>query len=138
MDFASLAAVASLDAGKAVGALGLLLDSALKGAVLIGAAAVAAYLLRARSAAARHAAWTAAVVGHLILPALTLVAPTWQLALLPAPPWSQTAPAAARSISNIAQQQRQTAPGQPTSNGSVSTTETPTAATYISAAARER
>lgn len=132
MDFASLAAVASLDAGKAVGALGLLLDSALKGAVLIGAAAIAAYLLRARSAAARHAAWTAAVVGHLILPALTLVAPAWQLALLPTPPWSQAAPPAqATQLSNIAQQQGQTARNEPTSTGSVSSTVTPTGSATI-------
>jgi len=130
MSFASLAAVGSFDSGQVVGALGLLLDSALKGAVLIGAAALAAYLLRTRSAAARHAAWTAAVVGHLILPALTLVTPSWQLGFLPAPPWSQVAaPAAAKSLGNIAQQQGQTARSEPTSNRSVSTSAPTVAAT---------
>ncbi|MDQ3082116.1 MAG: hypothetical protein M3R07_07860 [Gemmatimonadota bacterium] len=45
-------------------ALGLLIDTALKGSLLILAAAIAAYLLRNRSASARHAAWTAAVRGE--------------------------------------------------------------------------
>ena len=71
-------------------ALGLLLDAALKGTILIAAAALAAYLLRSHSAAARHAAWTAAVVGHLALPAVTLLVPAWRLPFLPAPPWLQS------------------------------------------------
>lgn len=71
--------------------LGLLIDSALKGVLLVGAAAIAAYFLRHRSAAARHAAWTAAVVGHLALPAITLLAPAWRLPFLPAPPWLASA-----------------------------------------------
>ncbi|MFN2602780.1 MAG: M56 family metallopeptidase [Gemmatimonadaceae bacterium] len=71
-------------------ALGLLLDAALKGTILIAAAALAAYLLRSHSAAARHAAWTAAVVGHLALPAVTLLAPAWRLPFLPAPPWLES------------------------------------------------
>jgi len=71
-------------------ALGLLLDAALKGTILIAAAALAAYLLRSHSAAARHAAWTAAVVGHLALPAVTLLVPAWRLPFLPAPPWLES------------------------------------------------
>src|SRR5688572_22741697 len=84
---ASLAAVLPIDTSGLVNFLGLLLDSALKGSLLVAAAAIAAYLLRGRSAAARHAAWTAAVVGHLALPAITLLAPAWRLPFLPAPPW---------------------------------------------------
>src|SRR5687768_14771724 len=84
---ASLAAVLPIDTSELVNFLGLLLDSALKGSLLVAAAAIAAYLLRGRSAAARHAAWTAAVVGHLALPAITLLAPAWRLPFLPAPPW---------------------------------------------------
>lgn len=77
----------SLRANDLIGTVGLLLDSALKGTLLVGAAALAAYLLRNRSAAARHAAWTAAVIGHLALPAITLLAPAWRLPFLPPPPW---------------------------------------------------
>ena len=69
----------------------LLLDAALKGAVLVGAAALAAYLLRHRSAAARHAIWTAAMAGHLALPVLALVAPEWRIPLVAAPAWMAAA-----------------------------------------------
>ena len=65
----------------------LLVDAALKGAILVGVAALAAYLLRHRSAAARHAVWTAAMAGHLALPVLALVAPEWRIPLVAAPAW---------------------------------------------------
>ena len=65
----------------------ILADTALKGLVLIAAAAIAAYALRKKSAAARHAVWTAAVLGHLALPILTLLVPQWRIPLLPAPAW---------------------------------------------------
>lgn len=68
----------------------LLLDTALKGSILIVAAAGVAYLLRGRSAAARHAAWTAAVIGHLAIPAFALILPQWKLPLLTAPAWLDT------------------------------------------------
>src|SRR6476619_5305428 len=80
----------SLGVSDLINIFGLLLDSALKGILLVAAAAIAAYLLRTRFAAARHAAWTAAVVGHLALPAVTLLAPAWRLPFLPAPPWLAT------------------------------------------------
>ncbi|HVD60232.1 MAG TPA: M56 family metallopeptidase [Gemmatimonadaceae bacterium] len=92
MIVAPLLRVASLHASDLIDTLGLLLDSALKGVLLVGAAAIAAHFLRNRSAAARHAAWTAAVIGHLALPAITLLAPAWRLPFLPTPPW--LAPAA--------------------------------------------
>jgi beta-lactamase regulating signal transducer with metallopeptidase domain len=76
-----------MKASDLINVFGLLVDSALKGIFLVAAAAIAAYLLRNRSAAARHAAWTAAVIGHLALPAITLLAPAWRLPFLPAPPW---------------------------------------------------
>src|SRR5215211_7392291 len=90
MPISSLAAALPFDTAELINLLGLLLDSALKGVLLVAAAAIAAYALRNRSAAARHAAWTAAVVGHLALPAITLLAPAWRLPFLPAPPWLNT------------------------------------------------
>jgi beta-lactamase regulating signal transducer with metallopeptidase domain len=80
---------------------GLLVDTALKGSLLIAAAAIVVHLLKNRSAAARHAAWTAAVIGHLALPALTLMMPQWRLPFLPAPPWLDT-PAAAAVVQTTA------------------------------------
>ena len=71
----------------------LLLDTALKGSILIAAAAIVVYFLRGKSAAARHAAWTAAVVGHLALPVFALLLPQWSVPVLPAPSWLSEKPA---------------------------------------------
>ena len=75
--------------------MNLLIDTALKGSLLIAVAAAASYLLRGRSAAARHLAWTAAVIGHLALPALSVMMPEWRLPILPSPSWMEQ-PAAAK------------------------------------------
>jgi beta-lactamase regulating signal transducer with metallopeptidase domain len=69
------------------GAVPVLLDAAVKGAVLVLLAAAAAYVLRKRSAASRHAVWTAAVIGHLTILALMLIMPAWTIPVLPAAPW---------------------------------------------------
>ena len=74
-------------------ALPVLFDAALKGALLVVIAAIAAYLLRNRSAASRHAVWSAAVIGHLMIPALVLILPAWRLPVLPAAEWMQSSPA---------------------------------------------
>jgi beta-lactamase regulating signal transducer with metallopeptidase domain len=80
----------ALEGGSLPFVFGLLFDTALKGLVLIAVAAIAVYVLRKKSAAARHAAWTAAVIGHLALPVLTLLVPQWRIPLFPAPPWLET------------------------------------------------
>lgn len=79
--------LSSIRDGSLTPVFGLLIDTALKGSFLILAAAIVVYFLRGRSAAARHAAWSAAVVGHLALPILTLLVPQWRIPILPAPPW---------------------------------------------------
>src|SRR3954466_7593927 len=74
--------------GALISVFGMLVDTALKGSLLIAAALIASYLLRARSASARHAAWSSAVIGHLALPILALLVPQWRVPILPAPPWT--------------------------------------------------
>jgi beta-lactamase regulating signal transducer with metallopeptidase domain len=69
------------------GALPIFIDAALKGALLVGVAALGAYALRKRSAASRHAVWTAAVIGHLAIPVLIFILPAWTMPVLPAAPW---------------------------------------------------
>src|SRR6476660_544044 len=90
---------------SAQGALPILIDAALKGAILVAIAAGAAYLLRNRSAASRHAAWTAAVIGHLAIPALVVLLPAWRMPLFPAASWMQAeavAPATPASPASVA------------------------------------
>ncbi len=71
----------------------ILIDAALKGAILFVIAGVGAYLLRNRSAASRHAVWTAAVVGHLAIPVFAVLLPEWRIPLLPQAAWMRVAPA---------------------------------------------
>jgi beta-lactamase regulating signal transducer with metallopeptidase domain len=65
----------------------ILLDTALKGAVLVALSAVMVACLRGRAAAIRHVVWTAAVAAHLALPALTVIVPALYRPMLPAPVW---------------------------------------------------
>jgi len=107
----------------------ILFDTALKGAVLVAITALAAYLLRNRSAASRHALWTAAVLGHLSIPVLSLVVPEWRVPLVPAAAWMQPATGSGAVA-------RSTAEG-PAAQGSASSAslESPTAAAGSSAPA---
>src|SRR4051812_45475170 len=70
-------------------ALPILFHAASKGSLLVLLAALAAFGLRKRSAASRHAVWTAAVMGHLAIPALVFILPAWKMPLLPAASWMQ-------------------------------------------------
>ena len=83
--------------------LPVFIDAALKGALLVLIAAIAAYLLRNRSAASRHAVWTSAVVGHLTIPVLALLLPAWTMPLLPAASWMQSEPAVSTASVSPAQ-----------------------------------
>jgi beta-lactamase regulating signal transducer with metallopeptidase domain len=57
----------------------LLMDSAIKGTVLLALAAVAALLLRRDSAATRHLVWMMAIIALLIVPALSATLPQWRV-----------------------------------------------------------
>jgi beta-lactamase regulating signal transducer with metallopeptidase domain/HEAT repeat protein len=69
--------------------------NAVKVTLLLLLTGVAAFVLRKRSAAARHALWCAALVGALLLPVLTLAVPEWKLPVLPA---TRPAPVAAPAV----------------------------------------
>lgn len=57
----------------------LLLDSAIKGTVLLSLAAFAALMLRRDSAATRHLVWMLAIVALLIVPVLSATLPQWRV-----------------------------------------------------------
>jgi beta-lactamase regulating signal transducer with metallopeptidase domain len=66
----------------------VLLEAALKGAAIFVIVALLSPLLRRRSAAVRHAAWCFAVSAQLVLPMLTVMAPSWRVPLVAAPHWT--------------------------------------------------
>jgi HEAT repeat protein/beta-lactamase regulating signal transducer with metallopeptidase domain len=57
-------------------------DAIAKASLIFAAAAVLSLLLRRRSAAARHMIWTLALGSVLVLPALSLLLPRWQVPLV--------------------------------------------------------
>jgi beta-lactamase regulating signal transducer with metallopeptidase domain len=68
-----------------------------KATLLFAAAGIASAALRRSSAAARHLAWTLAVVGVLALPVLSVVTPGWTLPMVPARADAMTLPAVVAS-----------------------------------------
>ena len=57
----------------------LLVDSAVKGTVLLALAAVVALILRRDSAATRHLVWLLAIVAMLLVPVLSAMLPQWRV-----------------------------------------------------------
>src|SRR3954464_10770620 len=62
-------------------------DAVAKATIVFLTAGLASFLLRGRSAAMRHMVWTLALVGVLVLPALSIALPRWQ------PDWVTIEPA---------------------------------------------
>lgn len=74
---------ASAFSGQAGSALTMLLDASAKGALLLLAAGTLTALLSRRSAAHRHAVWVAAMLGLLLLPVVSALAPGRPWRVLP-------------------------------------------------------
>lgn len=66
-------------------ALDVLIDSGVKGFALLVLAAIVTMAMHRASAAARHLVWVLALGGLLLIPALALVMPKWQLPIQPHP-----------------------------------------------------
>src|SRR5688572_28996652 len=85
-------------------------DAIAKATLLFAAAGIASFMLRRRSAAARHMIWTLALVSVLVLPVLSIALPRWQLPIvtlerevlqLPAPSFQLPAPRSERPAPSI-------------------------------------
>ena len=59
--------------------LPVLLDATIKGAALLALASLVILCMRRTSAASRHAVWLLAMVGLLLLPALSTTLPGWRV-----------------------------------------------------------
>jgi beta-lactamase regulating signal transducer with metallopeptidase domain len=71
----------------------LVLQASLKGAIIFGIAAIAAFVLRNREASLRHQIWTGAIIAQLCLLALVPAMPRVSVPLLPRISWSFAQPA---------------------------------------------
>jgi len=63
--------------------LGVLLELALKGAIIMAVAGLVVLALRRASAASRHLVWNMSLAALLVLPLLSLLMPAWNIVLLP-------------------------------------------------------
>ena len=59
----------------------ILIAIVFKGSILMGATAALVALMGRASAATRHAAWTLAIAGLLLLPVFSAIVPSWEIAL---------------------------------------------------------
>ena len=59
-----------------------LVDAVAKATIILAAAGLATVLLRRASAASRHLVWTAALLGALALPVLSVALPRWPLPIV--------------------------------------------------------
>ncbi|MBI3863122.1 MAG: hypothetical protein HY290_14625 [Planctomycetia bacterium] len=82
-----------------------LVDLALKSAIVMLVAVVAAALLRRASAAWRHLVWCLSATSLLLLPVLALALPAWQVTWLPEWP-AERAPLAATGLATVANADR--------------------------------
>ena len=64
----------------------LLLDTSIKGTVLLLLGCMTAWLCRRSSAALRHSIWLIAMLGLLLLPIASLALPAWRIRILPTDP----------------------------------------------------
>ena len=63
----------------------LVAEVALKGTLLMAVAAAVTFALRGATATLRHMLWSFTLVAMLVIPALVVVLPRWQIGLLPSP-----------------------------------------------------
>jgi HEAT repeat protein/beta-lactamase regulating signal transducer with metallopeptidase domain len=70
-------------------------DAVGKASILLGAAGVASVVLKRASASIRHLIWTLALVGSLVVPALSMALPRWSVPVVTIPAVAQVAPEAA-------------------------------------------
>jgi beta-lactamase regulating signal transducer with metallopeptidase domain/HEAT repeat protein len=83
-------------------ALLIMLDAALKGLAVLGVAAAVTLLMRRASAAARHLVWLLALGALLVLPAMSILLPAWQVPILPpASTVAETPPAEAAVLQSL-------------------------------------
>ena len=69
-------------------------DAVGKASLLLGAAGLASLALRRASASVRHLIWTLALVGSLVVPALSIALPRWSVPVVTIPAAADVAPAA--------------------------------------------
>lgn len=77
--------------------LAILIDSGVKGVILLSLASLIVLSMRRSSASARHLVWALALCGLLLLPIVSMIMPAWQLPILPraVAPSAQSSPAPA-------------------------------------------